>query len=124
MDNCGIECVREYLRLIGMDPAPLIEKLHERLRDKGLSIFDLTEVLNQFGLKATAWQFSDDSPTVPFIAYSRKAAHFMLVLAYGRTVKMYDSLNGYLTVSRCFLPRRFARYVILLPKDRAIINGE
>ncbi|MGB4984700.1 MAG: cysteine peptidase family C39 domain-containing protein [Erysipelotrichaceae bacterium] len=99
--NCGVACIMEYLRINNLKNEVLVNQLKDRVNKSGISVGDLVMILKNNGISCDAY-FKRKDHNYPFIAYYWYQ-HFVLVLADGRYVVVYDPLKGVIKLSK----RRF-----------------
>ena len=79
--NCGVYCAIEYLKQLNISSKVLeilIKELEERSKD-GLNIYDLIEVLNNYGYPLKAYRSRFIAFKTPYIMYLPRQQHYLLI---------------------------------------------
>ena len=113
--NCGVYCAIEYLKQLNIGSADLeiaAKELEERLNN-GLSIYDLTEVLNKYDYPLEAYRSKFKAFKTPYIMYLRKQKHYLLVTKESGQYYVWDQKIGKQKVSLFILRIIYQGIVIL-----------
>ena len=113
--NCGVFCVREYLRLMGIDSGGIIKELDGRVTRRGLVMQDIIEVLRDHGIVCEGYYDPEVCYDFPYIMYDAVYRHYYLVISGDdRHVWMCDPLLGYVRVRRWFFRLFWRKYYVSL----------
>ncbi len=105
--NCGIYCVREYLRLKDLYDGKIISHLERQMNDRGISVLDIIMAFRDNGLNIGAFRCKEVPDELPVIMYLPFFRHFILVVKKdSRFCYIADSMLGC-----CRIPRAFFRFL-------------
>ena len=114
--RCGIECVSEYLKLLDVEVSFPISELEHRMTPKGISIYDIINVLEKHCIEAHVYKCFFVCPKPPFIVYLSRKKHYLLVKKTGLFVELFDNNVGWIKIPVFIYFFISKRYVIVLDK--------
>ena len=101
--RCAIECLKFLQSYYLYDFKAIEEELEKRLCDKGLSILDVVETLNQFHINCKVYKSTFLLKNTPCVLYlkGKKSGHFIVLLKNkGCHVTLYDPYLKKVVVSK------------------------
>ncbi|MBQ4253931.1 MAG: hypothetical protein II712_03800 [Erysipelotrichaceae bacterium] len=113
--NCGIYCVREYLRLKNINEQNIIERLESELNEKGISVFAITKAFRENGMNMKAAKVKNVPNELPVILYLPSLRHFILVIRKDRLFfYIADNLLGFSRIPRPFFRFLFSNVCLMM----------
>lgn len=88
--NCGVICLLEYLKELGLESDEVKESLMRYVRYPYVSMYEMMEVLQPFGIEMEAYHWNKIDKKGPYLIYLKKQKHFMLVKQVGWMVTLFD----------------------------------
>ena len=114
--RCGIESVREYLKLLNVDYTLVVEELDKRVTENGVSVYDIIDVLGNYEIEAHAYKCFFVYPNAPFIIYLFSKKHYILIKRVGLLVELFDINVGWVKIPLIVYFFINKRYIIVLDK--------
>ena len=114
--RCGIESVREYLKLLNIDYKFVVEEFEKRVTADGISVYDIVDVLGNYDVEAHVYKCFFVYPKAPFIIYLSNERHYILIKRIGLLVELFDNNVGWVKIPIIVYFFLSKRYVIVLDK--------
>lgn len=113
--NCGIYCVREYMKILGIDGNGIISELEKSVSESGISVFQIVNCFRNNGLKMKAFRDRKLPERYPFIVYLPFFHHFLLVKGRNHfTYLISDIILGTVSVPRPFFRFLFSNIYLMM----------
>ncbi len=104
MKNCGVLCFKRYFEMVGYDNPELLNKLAEKVEEKGLSIASILQVMNNDELKVEAIKSNILPTCFPLIVLDKRRNHYLLLLQADKVfIKIYDPNLGEVVLFKIFV---------------------
>ena len=115
MENCGVGCIRRYLKLTGNENESLIRELEDEVSEEGLSFKSIMDVMGKFGYEVLGYYSHKVFRETPYIMFDSKRKHYYLVEEFGRfTVRMYDPNLGIISIWRLLFRLFWCKYYLAI----------
>lgn len=113
--NCGVLCIREYLRLTGCDGDSILTALERAVRKEGLTVLDIIDVMSSYGFEVHCYRDKRTYYGTPFLMLDARKKHYYLITHHEKNrVFIYDPNLGYVVIPGWLYRFLWSEYYITL----------
>ena len=115
--DCGIICIKYLLDYLNINDERTVLELSKLINDKGLSVYNIVTILNQYHIRINAYKTYRLKHKTPYIMLLRgfKTGHYIVILEVRKfSVIIFDPVLKERKVNKLLLYLKFSFIILVM----------